>query len=68
MTIILLNVVVAADGRILDLSSLPHTLVYTGPNLTIDSVLTNDGHIYSQTFTYNGSNKLTNVSPWVFVS
>lgn len=68
MTLLLFNVVLAADGRVLDLNSLPHTLVYSGSDLIIDSVLTNDGHVYSQTFTYNGAHKVTNISPWVFVS
>lgn len=67
MTIILNGVVVASDGKMLDLNSLPHVLGYSGNNIVTDTVTTG-GHTYTQTYTYNGSNQITNVSIWVFIS
>ena len=68
MTIFLASIVQANDGRLLDLSALPHTLGYTGNNLTTDTVNTLDGHVYTQTFTYDGSNRITNTTVWTFIS
>jgi hypothetical protein len=67
MTIILQGVVIANDGKLLDLNSLPHVLAYSGSNIITDTV-TIAGHTYTQTYTYNGSNQVTNVSVWTFIS
>lgn len=58
----------ASDSTLLDLDSLPHTYTYTGTNRLTDAVAHPNGHTYTQSYTYDGSNNKLTQSAWVKTS
>jgi len=59
------SVVIASDGKELQIDSLSPVLAYNASNLLSTITVTAFGNTYVQTYTYNAGGLLTNISVWV---